>query len=92
MTLTLGPILGAVSHDAARIWFQAEHLGDVLVHVFHEAGAEIAGSPFRPASLGKQANGRCRRLPPNHDGRWPATRADDWCLGFISSLAETGRN
>jgi phosphodiesterase/alkaline phosphatase D-like protein len=51
MTLTLGPILGAVSHDAARIWFLAEHPGDVLVHVFLESGAEIAGSPFRPASL-----------------------------------------
>lgn len=49
--LTLGPIVGAVSHDTARIWFQAEHPGDVLVHVFDEAGAEIAGSPFRPGSL-----------------------------------------
>jgi len=51
MRLTLGPLLGAVSHDAARIWFAAEHPGDALVHVFAEGGAELAGSPFGPAAL-----------------------------------------
>ena len=63
MSLTLGPILGAVSHQEARIWFLAEHPADVLVHGFREPGAEIAGSPFRPASLDSWSGTATTRVP-----------------------------
>jgi PhoD-like phosphatase len=49
MKLLLGPIVGAVSDREARIWLRADDPSPARVHVFHDGGAELPGSPFRPA-------------------------------------------
>lgn len=45
--LTLGPILGHVSHDAAKIWFEAAVEGPWLCHVAEDAAMvrPVPGSP-----------------------------------------------
>jgi phosphodiesterase/alkaline phosphatase D-like protein len=50
MKLLLGPIVGATSDRAARIWLRADDPNEARVHVFRDTGSEVPGSPFRATS------------------------------------------
>src|SRR5262245_55218089 len=77
MTLVLGPILGAVSHDEARIWWLAEHPGEVRVRVFDERGFELPGSPFGPALLDSASGTATAHVPlPEAGARYRYDLAD----------------
>ena len=56
-TPRLGPILGAVTDQTAKVWVCPNDSGPLWVHVWRrENGVPVRGSPFRPRQISMECN------------------------------------
>lgn len=61
--LTLGPTVGAVTHDSVKLWFRTEAPEACRVEVRTDEGAHVPGSPFDAPTLFRNANVACIEIP-----------------------------